>query len=96
MRGVRELAGDPGVDWFGFVDAGNGVVSGVCGLRSGGGGAYPVEKSKRWGVLSVFALGPVVGWKRRRTGAVWSISCMPVLVPCHILSPLQVTAVHTL
>jgi hypothetical protein len=37
--------------------------------------AYPEVKSNRTGCASTFALGPVVGWKYRRTGAVWSINC---------------------
>ena len=34
---------------------------------------YPVVKSKRTGCESSFALGPTVGWKNSRTGAVCSI-----------------------
>ena len=34
----------------------------------------PERKSKRVGEGSVFALGPVVGWKRSKTGAVCNCS----------------------
>lgn len=36
--------------------------------------AYPVTKSKREGAPSGLALGPVVGWNRRSTGAVCNIN----------------------
>ena len=43
--------------------------------------SHPEEKSKRVGWLSGLASGPVVGWKRRSTGAVWSWSCFQSSAP---------------
>lgn len=37
-------------------------------------GLYLVMKSKRSGFPSGFALGPIVGWYRSMTGALWSCS----------------------
>ena len=63
MRHVRELAGEPGVDWVGCASAAE--LDFESALKQSILGAlfltYPAPKSKRAGVLSGFALGPMVG-----------------------------------
>lgn len=74
VRAGMNVAGEPGVDRVGFIDA-----EAECHCQCAANGpardvTYPDEKSKRRGVLSAFALGPVVGWKSSNTGAVCSCS----------------------
>lgn len=72
VRACWEVTGEPGVHRFGAVGA---ALMSVCtSKRRQRLAAYPVLKSKRDGWPSGFAFGPVVGWKRSKTGAVWSIS----------------------
>lgn len=70
VRGVGKVTAQPRVNRLSLVgtDAiGMLVVEGRIDI---GMDANPERKSKRVGEGSVFALGPVVGWKRSRTGAV--------------------------
>ena len=75
MRRVGKVTAQPCVNRLSLVgtDAiGTLVVEELCCISVD---TYPERKSKRVGAGSVFALGPVVGWKRSRTGAVCSCSC---------------------
>jgi hypothetical protein len=70
VRGVGEVTAQPRVDGLSLVGTnaiGMLVVEETIDI---GTSTHPERKSKRVGEGSVFALGPVVGWKRSRTGAV--------------------------
>ena len=74
VRGVGKVTAQPRVDGLSLVgtDAiGMLVVEETINI---GASTHPERKSKRVGEGSVFALGPVVGWKRSRTGAVCNCS----------------------
>ena len=74
VRRVGEMAAEPCVDGFGLVGTG-GVGLELYYTDMQILTTHPERKSNRVGAGSVFALGPVVGWKRSRTGAVWSCIC---------------------
>lgn len=64
------MTAQPRVDRIGLVGTDAVVLSVWKHSISFGASTHPERKSKRVGEGSVFALGPVVGWKRSRTGAV--------------------------
>lgn len=68
-----KVSGQPAVD--GFCVLGSTYVSSTMPIVSISIGTYPAVKSKRTGELSALLFGPVVGGKKSRTGACWSISC---------------------
>jgi hypothetical protein len=70
VRGVGKVTAQPRMDRISLVGTDTTemlVVKDKIGVRMN---AHPERKSKRVGEGSVFALGPVVGWKRSKTGAV--------------------------
>ena len=70
VRGVGKVTAQPRVNRLSLVGTDAiGMLVGE-GRIDIGMNANPERKSKRVGEGSVFALGPVVGWKRSRTGAV--------------------------
>jgi hypothetical protein len=74
VRGVGKVTAQPRVDRLSLVrtDAFDMLVANERdNIRMN---THPERKSKRVGEGSVFALGPVVGWKRSRMGAVCSCS----------------------
>ena len=76
LRSIGKLSRDPGVDGFGGLRSENAL--GTSNAADVHDNTYPELKSNRTGELSTLALGPVVGLKKRRTGACWSPSFVPV------------------
>ena len=74
VRRVGKVTAQPRVDRISLVGT---DAIGMLVLKDridAGTSTHPERKSKRVGEGSVFALGPVVGWKRSKTGAVCNCS----------------------
>ena len=112
VRRVGKVTAQPRVDRISLVGT---DAIGMLVLKDridAGTSTHPERKSKRVGEGSVFALGPVVGWNRSKTGAVcncsWimlataTVSCIhhdnpPIgKRPCHPKSPVFQTTVFPL
>lgn len=74
VRGVGKMAAKPRVHRLGLVGADATRMLVLKERIDIGTNTNPERKSKRVGEGSVFALGPVVGWKRSKTGAVCNCS----------------------
>lgn len=74
VRRVGKMAAQPCVNGFGLVGTDTIRLLAANDGDADGLETHPERKSNLVGEGSVFALGPVVGWKRSRTGAVcnWS------------------------
>jgi hypothetical protein len=112
VRRVGKMTAKPCVNGLGLVGAGESEVSAEGDQIKDRIETHPERKSKRVGEGSLFALGPVVGWKSRRTGAVCNCICFQLgffvysyasqhdiptgRSPCHPRSPMFRTAVFLL
>jgi hypothetical protein len=112
VRRVGKMTAKPCVDRLSLVGADESLVLVEYNQIKDYAETHPERKSKRVGEGSLFALGPVVGWKSRRTGAVCNCICFQLgfvvysyvlqiniptgRSPCHPRSPTFRTAVFLL